>query len=165
MSHSILAENRSVDSAFSPPTQRGAGLSDPLPLPPPPESGVDKYGLTFGTVCGICAGVFVKRGAKILAFFLGGIFVLLQVSAEPSLVLLARLIISTHERTVPWVCIHNQSRLVKGRSPLREPHIHYRNQWDQTTSFCLFAMEMAGGLYDRRFPTKGVLYRRVCFGN
>ena len=54
--------------------------SAPADLPPPPESSVDKYGLTFGTVCGICAGVFVKRGAKILAFFFGGIFVLLQVS-------------------------------------------------------------------------------------
>ena len=105
MSHSILAENRSVDSASSPPTQRGAGLSDPLPLPPPPESSVDKYGLTFGTVCGICAGVFVKRGAKILAFFLGGIFVLLQVSAEPSRVLLARLIVSTNVQYLGSVSI------------------------------------------------------------
>ena len=39
------------------------------------------YQLTFGTVCGICAGVFVKKGAKALAFAFGGIFVLLQVSA------------------------------------------------------------------------------------
>ena len=38
------------------------------------------YELTFGTVCGICAGVFVKKGAKTLAFVFGGVFVLLQVS-------------------------------------------------------------------------------------
>jgi FUN14 family len=38
------------------------------------------YELTFGTVCGVCAGVFVKKGAKALAFFFGGVFVLLQVS-------------------------------------------------------------------------------------
>lgn len=36
--------------------------------------------LTFGAVCGICAGVFVKKGFKLVAFFLGGVFVLLQVS-------------------------------------------------------------------------------------
>jgi len=39
---------------------------------------VDVYGLSFGTVCGICAGVFVKKGAKLLAFLFGGVFVLLQ---------------------------------------------------------------------------------------
>jgi hypothetical protein len=39
------------------------------------------YELTFGTVCGICSGIFVKKGAKALAFAFGGVFVLLQVSA------------------------------------------------------------------------------------
>lgn len=79
--------NCEFDSASSPPTQRGVGgLSDPVALPPPPESSVDKYGLTFGTVCGICAGVFVKRGAKILAFFFGGIFVLLQYLGSASII-------------------------------------------------------------------------------
>ncbi|KAF8334047.1 FUN14 family-domain-containing protein [Cantharellus anzutake] len=48
------------------------------PLPPPPASAVDVYGLTFGTVCGICAGVFIKKGAKLLAFLFGGVFVLIQ---------------------------------------------------------------------------------------
>ncbi|KAJ7774718.1 FUN14 family-domain-containing protein [Mycena metata] len=47
-------------------------------LPPPPPSAVNMYELTFGTVAGICAGVFIKKGAKTVAFFLGGIFVLLQ---------------------------------------------------------------------------------------
>lgn len=47
--------------------------------PPPPGSSINVYELSFGTVCGICAGVFVKKGAKAVAFFLGGIFVLLQV--------------------------------------------------------------------------------------
>jgi hypothetical protein len=54
--------------------------SDPMALPPPPPSIVNMYELTFGTVCGVCAGVFVKKGAKTLAFLFGGIFVLLQVS-------------------------------------------------------------------------------------
>jgi hypothetical protein len=55
--------------------------SDPMADPPPPESIVNMYELTFGTVCGVCAGVFVKKGAKALAFVFGGIFVLLQVSS------------------------------------------------------------------------------------
>ncbi|KAJ3976818.1 FUN14 family-domain-containing protein [Lentinula raphanica] len=48
------------------------------PPPPPPESSVSLYELGFGTVAGICAGVFIKKGAKAVAFFLGGVFVLLQ---------------------------------------------------------------------------------------
>ncbi len=55
----------------------GAGSQ---PLPPPPQSSISLYELSFGTVCGVCAGVFVKKGARIVAFALGGIFVLLQVS-------------------------------------------------------------------------------------
>ncbi len=47
--------------------------------PPPPASSVSLYELGFGTVAGICAGVFVKKGAKMVAWFLGGIFVFLQV--------------------------------------------------------------------------------------
>ncbi|KZT11248.1 uncharacterized protein LAESUDRAFT_614647, partial [Laetiporus sulphureus 93-53] len=50
----------------------------PPPPPPPPSSSVSYLELTFGTVTGICAGVFVKKGAKALAFVLGGMFVLLQ---------------------------------------------------------------------------------------
>jgi hypothetical protein len=46
---------------------------------PPPASSVSLYELGFGTVAGVCAGVFVKKGAKAVAWFLGGIFVLLQV--------------------------------------------------------------------------------------
>jgi len=45
----------------------------------PPESIVSVPQLTFGATCGICAGVFVKKGFKLVAFFLGGVFVLLQV--------------------------------------------------------------------------------------
>lgn len=56
---------------------------------PPPASSLNLYELTFGSVCGICAGVFIKKGAKIVAFILGGTFVLLQVTS----------ISRTHERT------------------------------------------------------------------
>ena len=48
-------------------------------LPPPPESSLLLYELGFGTVAGMCAGVFVKKGSKALACVLGGVFVLLQV--------------------------------------------------------------------------------------
>lgn len=48
-------------------------------LPPQPASSLNLYELTFGSICGICAGVFIKKGAKFVAFILGGTFVLLQV--------------------------------------------------------------------------------------
>ncbi|CAE6437136.1 hypothetical protein ACGC1H_004443 [Rhizoctonia solani] len=66
---------RSFSAAAHNPGPGNTG-SDPLPLPP--KSSVNTYELTFGSVAGICAGVFIKKGAKALAFFLGGIFVLLQ---------------------------------------------------------------------------------------
>lgn len=58
----------------------------PPPQAPPPESTVNLYELTFGTVAGVCAGVFIKKGAKMVAFFLGGVFVLLQYLGSMSLV-------------------------------------------------------------------------------
>jgi hypothetical protein len=67
----LVAEEQSVRSA--PPE------AEPPSHPPPPKSSIQIYQLTFGTVCGVCAGVFVKKGAKILAFVVGGVFVLLQV--------------------------------------------------------------------------------------
>ena len=48
----------------------------------PPQSSVSLPQLTFGTVAGICAGIFIKKGAKAVAWFLGGIFILLQVGFE-----------------------------------------------------------------------------------
>ncbi|KAI0797700.1 FUN14 family-domain-containing protein [Abortiporus biennis] len=66
------------------PQQRRPG--EPEPLPPTPASSVSLYELSFGTVCGICAGVFVKKGAKTLAFVFGGVFVLLQYLGSLTLV-------------------------------------------------------------------------------
>ncbi len=43
-----------------------------------PESMVNVYQLSFGTICGVCAGVFIKKGLKLIAFLLGGCYVLLQ---------------------------------------------------------------------------------------
>ncbi len=44
----------------------------------PPQSSLSGYQLGFGAVCGVCAGIFVKKGLKALAFLLGGAFVLMQ---------------------------------------------------------------------------------------
>ncbi|KAJ1309834.1 hypothetical protein OPQ81_006599 [Rhizoctonia solani] len=72
---SVPPNARSFSAAANNP---GPGNSGSDPLPPPPKSSVNTYELTFGSVAGICAGVFIKKGAKALAFLLGGIFVLLQ---------------------------------------------------------------------------------------
>jgi len=42
------------------------------------------YQLSFGAVCGICTGVFVKKGLRAIAFLLGGIFVLMQYLSSKS---------------------------------------------------------------------------------
>ncbi|EGN95129.1 hypothetical protein SERLA73DRAFT_187452 [Serpula lacrymans var. lacrymans S7.3] len=66
------------------PTSRQNSL--PPTFTPPPASNVNLYELSFGTLCGLCAGVFIKKGAKAVAFFLGGVFVLLQYLGSASLV-------------------------------------------------------------------------------
>ena len=66
----------------TPPPPAPAAAGDHKDIPPPPTSTVSLYELSFGTVAGICAGVFVKKGAKMVAFALGGVFVLLQVCCE-----------------------------------------------------------------------------------
>ncbi|KAF8231285.1 hypothetical protein L208DRAFT_1277740, partial [Tricholoma matsutake] len=53
---------------------------------PVPVSSVNFYELTFGTVAGICAGIFIKKGAKAVAWLLGGIFVLLQYLGSASII-------------------------------------------------------------------------------
>ncbi|KZV88313.1 hypothetical protein EXIGLDRAFT_619611, partial [Exidia glandulosa HHB12029] len=47
-------------------------------LPPPPQSSLAPIELSFGLVCGFCSGVFLKKGGKLIAFALGGVFVVLQ---------------------------------------------------------------------------------------
>ncbi|TRM61894.1 FUN14 family-domain-containing protein [Schizophyllum amplum] len=73
---------RSVSPTPPPPAPAAAG--DRKGTPPPPSSSVSLYELSFGTVAGICAGVFVKKGAKAVAFALGGVFVLLQYLGQVS---------------------------------------------------------------------------------
>ena len=75
-----LRTGKAMAPASQPRSKATSGSSDPMALPPPPESTVNMYELTFGTLCGVCAGIFVKKGAKALGFIFGGIFVMLQVS-------------------------------------------------------------------------------------
>lgn len=58
------------------------GKSRPDGVPEEAKSILNVGELSFGAACGICAGVFVKKGFKLVAFALGGVFVLLQVSAS-----------------------------------------------------------------------------------
>jgi len=77
----VLCEGTSSGSASK--EEKGTlGSNDPKEYPPPPGSSLPTFELTFGAVTGICAGVFVKKGAKLVAWFLGGAFVLLQVRPE-----------------------------------------------------------------------------------
>lgn len=49
-----------------------------------PRSALDPTQLGFGTVAGICTGVFLVKGAKLIAVLLGGTFVLVQYLASRS---------------------------------------------------------------------------------
>ncbi|WWC69223.1 uncharacterized protein I206_103160 [Kwoniella pini CBS 10737] len=77
--------NRQVkcESIFSSPSIT-SNNNGPLPNDPPPGSILSVYELSFGTICGICSGVFIKKGAKAIAFLLGGVFVLLQYMSSKS---------------------------------------------------------------------------------
>ncbi|WFD43430.1 hypothetical protein MPSI1_002092 [Malassezia psittaci] len=50
------------------------------------QSIVNLYELSFGTVCGLCAGIFIKKGLKLVAIMLGGTYVLLQYLASRSFI-------------------------------------------------------------------------------
>ncbi|OAV96731.1 hypothetical protein PTTG_07680 [Puccinia triticina 1-1 BBBD Race 1] len=56
------------------------------PTEPEIESLLSVRKLSFGTLTGICAGVFVKKGLNFLAFIFGGGFVLLQYLHSSSLI-------------------------------------------------------------------------------
>ncbi|WWC60872.1 uncharacterized protein I303_103448 [Kwoniella dejecticola CBS 10117] len=78
--------NRQVrcESLFSPSSSAGSTNNGPLPADPPPGSILSVYELSFGAICGICSGVFIKKGARAIAFLLGGVFILLQYMSSKS---------------------------------------------------------------------------------
>ncbi|GAA5858944.1 hypothetical protein JCM8547_007167 [Rhodosporidiobolus lusitaniae] len=55
-------------------------------VPKKAESILNLRDLGFGTVSGICVGVFVKKGLRMAAFFLGGTFVFLQYLSSRSFI-------------------------------------------------------------------------------
>jgi hypothetical protein len=79
-----------------------------------PSSMLDVYQLGFGTVCGICTGVFLKKGLRAIAFLLGGVFVLLQVSPlDPTLPR------QVHMELTKSTCLLNHSLMSIGRNSLQ----------------------------------------------
>jgi len=83
---SFYTNLRKLNCEPEPLSKEALGPPDPMALPPPPESIVNTYELTFGTVCGVCAGVFIKKGAKALAWLFGGAFVFLQYLGTTSII-------------------------------------------------------------------------------
>ncbi|PWZ00750.1 hypothetical protein BCV70DRAFT_200010 [Testicularia cyperi] len=73
-----------------------ATTETPVAVETEPQSMVSIYQLSFGTVCGFCAGVFIKKGLKLIAFLLGGTYVLLQYMNSQRLV------------TVNWSAINSR---------------------------------------------------------
>lgn len=102
------------------------------------------YELSFGTVAGLCAGVFVKKGAKAVAFVLGGVFVLLQVSR-------------------PTLCspLHDPMYLCIGASPLQYfgSLSLIRVDWVRMSSRFENLFYRTDALGVRRAPTPGSLLR------
>ncbi|KAM0790901.1 hypothetical protein ACM66B_004739 [Microbotryomycetes sp. NB124-2] len=58
-------------------------VNEPLPVA---ESSINVRDLGFGTISGICVGIFVKKGLKAIAFMLGGAFIFLQYMSSRSFV-------------------------------------------------------------------------------
>ncbi|KAF8797935.1 hypothetical protein BYT27DRAFT_7124179 [Phlegmacium glaucopus] len=85
---SLVTWNKPAIRCEAPERQPNAssGTVYPENYPAPPVSSVSFYELGFGTVAGVCAGVFIKKGAKALAFLFGGVFVLLQYLGSHSIV-------------------------------------------------------------------------------
>lgn len=103
----------------TPPAQRVAD-------DPPVESILSIGQLSFGAVCGISAGVFVKKGLKALAFALGGIYVLLQVSLAPHLpIMCSPTLASVLTCPVPLVQEVCLGRLERHQQELRQPDWHH----------------------------------------
>lgn len=129
-------------------------------LPPHPESSVSLYELSFGTVAGICAGVFIKKGAKAVAFFLGGVFVLLQVCIY---------VYAIHDlyqdnSPVSWFVLHPSRWLDAYGSSIWKSVLHDRYNWYQESSDNLDGLELACRFFDRGFSATSIFPGRPCTG-
>ncbi|GFZ45829.1 hypothetical protein JCM24511_03561 [Saitozyma sp. JCM 24511] len=81
--HTLSPTQRTQCQSVTPVSRPASGPGSPDGTAPP-EGLLSVYELSFGAVCGICAGVFIKKGLKALAFLLGGVFVLLQYMSSKS---------------------------------------------------------------------------------
>lgn len=140
--------------------------SEPAPPPPPlpPKSSINVYQLSFGTVCGICAGVFVKKGAKAVAFFLGGVFVLCQVRSS-SIAHPTRATANGSLYTVSRHYEHNHRQLGNSLLPIREDILHAgRSGRRSETADGDVALELVRSFLDGGLPAKGDVPGRICAG-
>lgn len=125
------------------------------------------YELSFGTVCGICAGVFLKKGAKALAFVFGGVFVLLQVCAHwPSRRFVSTQLNSIYPRAVLHLAVPPSRRLEPYVLTFRETVLFAPNRTRGCPSptNCHFHMELVCQLPHSRLPTTCILPCRLCIG-
>lgn len=97
-----------------------------------PESIVNIYQLSFGTICGVCAGVFIKKGLKLIAFLLGGCYILLQYMNSQRLI------------SVNWSAINSRYDKLVGSAagPETGSVSAYRGStlqriWNRTTNFLM----------------------------
>lgn len=83
-SSSVQCESARPYAASSPVVV--APKDDPTATTAEPQSMVNVYQLSFGTICGVCAGIFIKKGLKLIAFFLGGLYIFLQYMGSQRLI-------------------------------------------------------------------------------
>ncbi|SNX83376.1 uncharacterized protein MEPE_02083 [Melanopsichium pennsylvanicum] len=98
-----------------------------------PQSIINVYQLSFGTICGVCAGVFIKKGLKLIAFLLGGCYILLQYLNSQKLV------------QVNWSAINSKYDKLVGSAAGPETASNVRGYsgstlqriWNRTTNFLM----------------------------
>lgn len=98
-----------------------------------PQSIINVYQLSFGTICGVCAGVFIKKGLKLIAFLLGGCYIFLQYMNSQRLI------------TVNWSAINSRYDKLVGSAAGPETATNVRGYsgstlqriWNRTTNFLM----------------------------
>lgn len=129
------------------------GAYDPDTPLPAPKGLANPYELGFGTVCGICAGVFIKKGLKAAAFLLGGVFVLLQVC----IIYISLGIILMIFMAVFQLSALDSSGLEFCRGSFQTSILHYRREWTISTTDCPKLLYVDSQLCDGRLSTSSIL--------
>lgn len=97
-----------------------------------PQSIVNVYQLSFGTICGVCAGVFIKKGLKLIAFLLGGCYILLQYLNSQKLVQVNWSAINSRYDKLVGSAAGPETGSVRGYSGSTLQRI-----WNRTTNFLM----------------------------